>query len=186
MEAALNFFDKVFLNITRFLRAIYLNLQGAKIPLLTKIDSGCRVFNPALLEISFGVRIGPDADIFLMGSSDTGGNVRVGANSYIGRNFHIVSGKKIEFGENLIVANSVFISNCRHGIKLNGIPFKDQDLYDYGELIIGNNVWIGERSSIMGGITIGDNVIIGINEIVTVDVPSNSIFKNGVVRRREK
>lgn len=186
MVSAFNIIDKVFLNIGRFLRALSLNLQGAKIPLFTKIDYGCRVFNPGLLEIDSGVRIGPDADIFLMGSQNAGGNVRVGANSYIGRNFHIVSGKRIEFGENLMVANNVFISNCRHGVKLNGVPFKDQDLYDYGELIVGNNVWIGERSSIIGGITIGDNVIIGVNEIVAVDVPSNSIFKNGIIRVREK
>ena len=41
--------------------------------------------------------------------------------------------------------------------------------------IIGNNVYIASNSTIVGGITIGDNVIIGAGSVVTKDVPSNSV-----------
>ena len=42
-------------------------------------------------------------------------------------------------------------------------------------IVIGNDVYIGARSTIMGGVTIGDKVIIGTGAVVTHDIPSNSV-----------
>lgn len=47
-----------------------------------------------------------------------------------------------------------------------------------GAATIGNNVFIGAGTKIIGNITIGDNVIIGQNCVITKDVPSNSIVVN--------
>lgn len=41
---------------------------------------------------------------------------------------------------------------------------------------IGNDVWIGARSSVMGGVTVGDGAIIGLGSVVTKDVPSYAIM----------
>lgn len=40
---------------------------------------------------------------------------------------------------------------------------------------VGNNVYISAGARILGGIMVGDNVIIGANSVVVKDVPSNSI-----------
>lgn len=40
---------------------------------------------------------------------------------------------------------------------------------------IGNRVFIGPGAAILGGITIGDDVLIGTNAIVTFDVPAKSV-----------
>ena len=40
---------------------------------------------------------------------------------------------------------------------------------------VGDNVYIGTRTMIMGGVTIGNNVIIGAGSIVTHDIPDNSV-----------
>lgn len=40
---------------------------------------------------------------------------------------------------------------------------------------MGCNVWIGDKVTILGGVTIGDNVIIGAGSIITHDIPSNSM-----------
>lgn len=53
------------------------------------------------------------------------------------------------------------------------IPPHMRHLVSKGEIIIGRNVWIGDKVSIFGGVTIGDNVIIGAGSIVTHDLPSN-------------
>jgi acetyltransferase-like isoleucine patch superfamily enzyme len=42
-------------------------------------------------------------------------------------------------------------------------------------IIIGNNVWIGSNSTILPGVVIGDNSIIGAGSVVTKNVPSNVI-----------
>lgn len=44
-----------------------------------------------------------------------------------------------------------------------------------GKVSIGNNVYIGRDVTILKGVTIGDNCIIGLGSIVTKDIPSNSV-----------
>lgn len=41
--------------------------------------------------------------------------------------------------------------------------------------IIGDNVYIAKGSIVMGGITIGNNAIIGANAVVNIDVPENGV-----------
>ena len=41
--------------------------------------------------------------------------------------------------------------------------------------IIGNDVWIGQRAMVMGGITIGNGAVIGAGAVVTKDVPPYAI-----------
>ena len=56
-----------------------------------------------------------------------------------------------------------------------------------GDIVIGNDVWIGYEAVIMAGVTIGDGAIIGTRAVVTKDVPSYTIV-GGVpakpIRRR--
>lgn len=44
-----------------------------------------------------------------------------------------------------------------------------------GDIIIGNDVWIGYNSIILAGVIIGDGAIIGTNAVVTKDVPPYTI-----------
>lgn len=48
-----------------------------------------------------------------------------------------------------------------------------------GDIIIGNDVWIGYEAVIMAGVTIGDGAIIGTRAIVTKDVPPYTIVGGG-------
>ncbi|OLP62411.1 hypothetical protein BJF93_22360 [Xaviernesmea oryzae] len=52
---------------------------------------------------------------------------------------------------------------------LDGSEQKRQDI------TIGNDVWIGERAYIRGGVNLGDGCIIGTNAVVTKDVPAYAI-----------
>lgn len=56
-----------------------------------------------------------------------------------------------------------------------------------GDIVIGNDVWIGYEAVIMAGVTIGDGAIIGTRAVVTKDVPPYTIV-GGVpardIRRR--
>jgi len=45
----------------------------------------------------------------------------------------------------------------------------------FGKIIIGDNVYIGNNTLIMPGVTIGDNVAIGAGSVVTKDIPSNCV-----------
>ena len=52
-----------------------------------------------------------------------------------------------------------------------------------GEIIIGNDVWIGYEAVIMSGVTIGDGAIIGARSVVTKDIPPYTIV-GGVPARQ--
>jgi acetyltransferase-like isoleucine patch superfamily enzyme len=61
--------------------------------------------------------------------------------------------------------------------KPTGIPaFSDKDLFQEGlPVAIGNDVWVGSRAVVLGGIQIGDGAIIGAGAVVTKDVKPYSV-----------
>lgn len=72
------------------------------------------------------------------------------------------------------------------------IFFKEWDLdigdvtsaWDHkGDIVIGNDVWIGYEAVVMAGVTIGDGAIIGARAVVTKDVPPYTIV-GGVPARK--
>lgn len=44
-----------------------------------------------------------------------------------------------------------------------------------GDIIVGNDVWIGYEAVILSGVTIGDGAVIGARAVVTKDVPPYTI-----------
>lgn len=101
----------------------------------------------------------------------------MGENLNIGDFCHIASLDKIEFGSNVLLGSSVFISDHDHGNSEYEDLLKtpsNRSLVS-APIIIGDNVWIGEKASILKGVKIGSNSIIGAGSIVTKDVPPYSV-----------
>lgn len=56
-----------------------------------------------------------------------------------------------------------------------------------GDLIVGNDVWIGNAASILSGVHIGDGAVVAANAVVSADVPAYAIVAGNparIVRRR--
>lgn len=104
--------------------------------------------------------------------------ISIGNNCRIGRLSHITGINRIRIGNGVRTGASVLISDNAHGeFKYEQLKVQPnlRPLYSKGEIIIGNNVWIGEKATIMSGVTIGDGAIVGANAVVTHDVPPYSI-----------
>jgi|GEM_PF-323981 exopolysaccharide biosynthesis protein, acetyltransferase len=109
-------------------------------------------------------------------------------------NFHVSSGK-------LILHNGVFINNscsfnCIEKIEIGagtmmgeGVRFYDHDHIYTAEkiekwqwttapIIVGRDCWIGSNVTILKGVTIGDNTIIGAGCLIRNDIPANSVVYN--------
>lgn len=58
-----------------------------------------------------------------------------------------------------------------------GLPVEDipKAWDNKGDIVIGNDVWIGYEAIVMAGVTIGDGAIIGTRAVVTKDVPPYTI-----------
>lgn len=52
---------------------------------------------------------------------------------------------------------------------------RNQGLEDAKPITVGSNVWFGGNVTVLPGVTIGDNVVIGAGSVVTHDIPSNSV-----------
>ena len=104
--------------------------------------------------------------------------IRIGNGCTIRKGSHITDINKIIIGDNLLTGPYVLITDNSHGCScLDELDIRphNRPLYSRGAVIIGNNVWIGEKASIMPGVHIGDGAIIAANSVVTHDVPAYSI-----------
>lgn len=102
----------------------------------------------------------------------------IGNHCNIGEYNHITACNKIVIGDGLLTGRYVYIGDNAHGGLSQEdaqIPPVKRHLKSKGGILIGNNVWIGDKATILGGVTIGDNVIIGANSVVTHDIPANSM-----------
>ena len=103
----------------------------------------------------------------------------IGKHCCIGEYTQITACNNITIGDGLLTGRYVYIGDNAHGglsCMDAEIPPVRRKIVTKGEIIIGKNVWIGDKVTIVGGVNIGDNVIIGANSVVTHDVPSNSII----------
>ena len=103
------------------------------------------------------------------------GEIIAGANSYIGQFSFLQSAKgcKIEIGRNCAISHNVKIYTSSY-ISDQDFVQVERDLH-YGNVLIGDGVWIGVNVLVNPGITIGNNAIIGANSVVTKDIPPLAI-----------
>ena len=119
-------------------------------------------------------------------------------------NFHVSSGKVILHGG--VFINNSCSFNCLERIEIGagtmmgeGVRFYDHDHIYTTETIekwqwttapirVGRDCWIGSNVTILKGVTIGDNTIIGAGCLIRNDIPSNSVVYNDgnlCVKRRD-
>ena len=106
-------------------------------------------------------------------------SIIIGEDCNIGQYTQITACNKIIIGNGLLTGKFVLISDNSHGglsKEESLIPPNKRLLKSKGEIIIGNNVWIGDKASILAGVHIGDNVIVAANSVVTKSVQSNCLI----------
>lgn len=82
----------------------------------------------------------------------------------------------ISFGDNVHVASGVkFINHDISVLMLQHMEPETKFKARIGEIIIGDNVFIGSNSILLYGIHIGNNVVIGAGSIVTKDIPDGVV-----------
>lgn len=100
--------------------------------------------------------------------------VKIGKGLYLGHAFNITINPNVVIGCNCNIHKGVVIGQINSGDK-KGVP------------TLGNEVWVGINSAIVGKINIGDDVLIAPNSFVNCNIPSHSIvFGNPcIIKQRE-
>lgn len=103
---------------------------------------------------------------------DYGCNIHIGDNFFANFNLTILDEAEVRIGDNVFIGPNVSMYTACHPLN----PEERNTGVEWAEPItIGNNVWIGGSATILPGITIGDNAVIGAGSVVTRDVEANTV-----------
>lgn len=103
---------------------------------------------------------------------DFGTYLTIGDNFFSNHDLVILDAGVVKFGDNVMLGPS-----C--GFYASGHPFDVQrrnEGYEYAwPITVGSNVWFGGGVRVVGGVSIGDNTIIGAGSVVTKDIPAGTL-----------
>lgn len=103
------------------------------------------------------------------------GKIKLGKNSYIVRYSILESGEGCEIiiGQNCAIGPYVKMYTVGKvtNQNLNQNPLSPNLKFQKDNIVIRDGCWIGANVSIKGGVEIGENSVIGMNSVVTSDVP---------------
>lgn len=104
--------------------------------------------------------------------------IKIGRQCNFGPYNHITSTNSITIGNGVLTGKWVTITDNSHGdtsYESLQIPPHKRELYSKGPVVIKDNVWIGDKATILPGVTIGEGTIVAANTVVTKDVPAYCI-----------
>ena len=110
---------------------------------------------------------------------DFGENIHVGENFFANFNLTILDEGRVTIGDNVFIGPNVSIYTACHPLEAEHRNTFDE----WAEPVtIGNNVWIGGSVTILPGVTIGDNAVIGAGSVVTRSVPPSVVAAGNPAR----
>jgi len=152
--------------------------KGTIIAKLRRLDGASNI------SLGGGIYIGRDSIISCWSEINPDARIVIGNDCSFGEFNHISSCKSIVIGNGVLTGRFVYISDNNHGIylsenrcvdyQLNSPPHR-RSIGIKGEVQISDNVWIGDKVSILSGVKIGESAVIAANSVVTHDVPPKCI-----------
>lgn len=102
------------------------------------------------------------------------GRLDVGERTVFGHHCTVASDEDISIGRDCLIAELVSIRDHDHAFDSTGRPIIDQGR-DSAAVSIGDNVWIGSKATIVKGVAIGANTVVGAHAVVTGDLPADCV-----------
>lgn len=101
------------------------------------------------------------------------GEIHLGDHVHLSSGVIIDSKKKVSIGRYTLVGEYTTITDSDHNYKKIGL--ERHNSFVTRPTSIGENVWLGARCAVLKGVTIGNNVVVGANTVVTVDIPADCV-----------
>ncbi len=124
------------------------------------------------IEVNFGEYMFFDSNIAIGhgGKMNYDSSISVGKYCMICSYVKLNINYKIEIGDNVGIGEYVDIwTHGSYPSVLDGFPSQ------FGPVSIGSNVWIPAKSTVMPNIKIGNNIVLGVNSVVTKNLPDGSL-----------
>ena len=105
-----------------------------------------------------------------------GGPLHIGDDVSFGPGCHVHAMDPIRIGDRCMFAEGVYVGSADHDKANRHLVTRS------GAVSIGNDVFLGLRSVVLGGVTIGDGATIGAHSVVTRDVAAGSVVAGNPAR----
>lgn len=110
---------------------------------------------------------------------DYGYNIHVGENFYANFDCTFLDVCPIRIGDNAMLGPDVNLYTPEHPLH----PVERNGGMEFARPItIGDNCWIGGNATIIGGVTLGDNVVVAAGSVVTKSFPDNVVVAGNPAR----
>lgn len=160
------------------------------------IGRGVTIRQPRSISLGKNVTIDDYAALHCSGSVDEPASIRLGDNCLVGRETiiaakngsielgeacnlgsqcRIATQSSIRMGKSVLVAAYAYIGPGNHRTDDPNLPIMEQGMDIRGGVEIGDNTWIGARATIVDGVRIGCDCIIGAHSLVLHDVPDRAV-----------
>ncbi|MHB0913137.1 MAG: acyltransferase [Armatimonadota bacterium] len=156
-----------------------------------RIGSGAMIDDNCSLDAKMGdgIVLGDNVVIARNTSlSCKGGSIEIGDNSNISGNCMLISESRLSIGKNVLVAGMTYmVAGGNHGTERTDVPIIRQPVFQRGGITIEDNCWLGANVTVLDGVTIGRDSVIGAGAVVTSDIPEFSVAVGvpaRVVKRR--
>ncbi|MFJ3044732.1 sugar O-acetyltransferase [Herbaspirillum chlorophenolicum] len=108
----------------------------------------------------------------------SGSDLAIGRNVFINQNCTIYDLGGVDIGDDVLIGPNVSIITSGHPLE----PSQRHAAVVAKPIRIERNVWIGAGATIIGGVTVGENSVIGAAAVVTRDVPPNTLVGGNPAR----
>lgn len=126
---------------------------------VAKLDEGAMINSPFYMEFA--------------------NHLEMGVNSFINYDCIMLNNAMVKLGDNVLVGPKVSFYTAMHPIDAKQ---REQWLVYAKPITVEDNVWIGGSATILGGVIIGKNAIVGAGAVVTKDVEPNTIVVGNPAR----
>ena len=103
---------------------------------------------------------------------DYGYNISFGKNFYANHNLVILDCAEVRFGDHVFIGPNCNFYTAGHPLDAET---RNKGLEFAKSITVGNNVWFGGNVTVLPGISIGDNAVIGAGSVVTKDIPAFAV-----------
>jgi acetyltransferase-like isoleucine patch superfamily enzyme len=129
------------------------------------------------IDIGEGCRISGISSLFGRSHSQQTPELQVGENVDIGWQCTLAVGRRITLGDNVRLAGRCYLAGFPGHpedpvARAQGLPETENQV---GDICLEDNVWLATGVTVLAGVTIGKNSIIGTGSVVTQDIPPNVI-----------
>lgn len=109
--------------------------------------------------------------------SDFGRNITLGKRVFINSGCRFQDQGGITIGDDCLVGHNAVLATLNHDLD----PARRADMHP-APITIGRNVWIGANATVLPGVTIDDDAVVGAGSVVTKDVPPGTVVVGSPAR----